>query len=122
MKNLRAKNVTGDKTIDIDLLIVPDAAITAGSNAVNISTGGLSILTDNLEWCDTPHNINWRSVLGRTAQGDAHPNSKIQEKDIPIIRQRIADGDTLESIGNDYGVSKHPIWAIKHRKWWKHVT
>ena len=41
MKNkypVRAVNETGDKTIDVQVLVVPDSAITAGSGAVNLAT------------------------------------------------------------------------------------
>lgn len=49
---VRAVNETGDKTIDVQVLVVPDSAITAGSGAVNLATAtgdvtGPSSSTDN---------------------------------------------------------------------------
>jgi hypothetical protein len=47
--------------------------------------------------------------------------AKLHESDIPNIRLRLAAGETLRSIGSDYGVSEALISAVRLRKIWRHV-
>lgn len=53
--------------------------------------------------------------------GSTTVNAKLTETDIPIIRQKLADGFTLNAVGKEFGVKTFAIWAIKHRKHWQHV-
>lgn len=76
---------------------------------------------DNLEWSDSLHNNQWRSVLGHTKQGSDHHNSKLTEQDIPVIRQMLADKIHIRTIAKHFNVSTYPIMSIKKNRWWKHV-
>lgn len=44
---------------------------------------------------------------------DLHPQTKISSSEIPAILHRIDAGETLQSIGETYGVLKTAIWRIK---------
>lgn len=46
---------------------------------------------------------------------DLHPKTKIPSSEIPSILRRIDAGETLEAIGNTYGVKKTAIWHIKKK-------
>lgn len=54
--------------------------------------------------------------------GSMNGRAKLTEKDIPIIRQRISDGENMSKISRDYDVSANCIYEIKIGKRWSHVT
>lgn len=58
--------------------------------------------------------------LQRLADG-THNSAKLTATQIPIIRQRLASGETGKSLAQEYGVSRVIISQIKHRKRWAHI-
>jgi hypothetical protein len=72
-------------------------------------------------------NLRYDTPAGNTAdkvrhgtipRGSCVHNAKLKESDIGVIRIRLANGETLLSIANDYGVDFTVISAIKRRKAW----
>ena len=53
-------------------------------------------------------------------KGNLHPNSKLKETDIPVIR-KLADSLSSPKIARQYGVSSSAIRFILERKTWKHI-
>jgi len=53
--------------------------------------------------------------------GNAHWQSKLQEKDIPIIFSLHNSGVSLERIAKKFYVSLGAIFKVVHRKTWSHV-
>lgn len=62
-----------------------------------------------------------RNDKERQAKGSVIGISKLTEKDIPIIRKRIANGETYRSIAKDYHISHVQISYINTGKTWSHV-
>ena len=58
---------------------------------------------------------NWNKGKG---YGSENGRAKLTEIDIPIIRQRLATGETQELIAADYGVNRATISYIKLNKTW----
>lgn len=80
-------------------------------------------LVGNLEWCTWSENTQHATELGLMPdnRGSRSYRSILTEEDIPIIRERLSNGDTSSSIGQDYGVSSAAIFDIKRKKSWKHI-
>ncbi len=57
----------------------------------------------------------------RVPRGALHGMSKITENDVRSIRVRIAAGERLQSIADDFHMTLQNIWQIKKRRTWKHV-
>ena len=57
----------------------------------------------------------------RMQRGEERAISKLRAEDIPAIRRRIGRGDSLASIGRDYGVRFQSIQAIRDGRTWTHV-
>lgn len=76
----------------------------------------------NLEYCSRNENIRHAYFVGLIGYGEKHHESKLKAFQIPLIRDRIALGDSLESIGRDFGVSGGAIGLIKRCKTWTHVA
>lgn len=88
--------------------------------------------------CDNPPCINpehlWlgddgantadRDVKGRQVAlvGESHGNSVLTEDDVRDIRRRFAAGESKQSIGDRYGVTRQNISYIVRRDTWKHVV
>lgn len=53
--------------------------------------------------------------------GSRHHAAKLKEEYIPVIRQRLANGETSKQIAATYGVSKSLIDFVRQGKIWKHV-
>lgn len=58
--------------------------------------------------------VNW-------ARGSRVGRSRLTEEDIPIIRSRLAKGETLRAIAKDYGVDNTSISQLKLGRTWSHV-
>lgn len=44
--------------------------------------------------------------------GERHPGAKIKDSDIPAIRARRANGETLSRIGRDYGITEQRVYQL----------
>ena len=53
--------------------------------------------------------------------GSKHGMAKLTESDIPIIRNKLSNGETCVSIAKLYGVSEGMIRHIKNNRSWTHV-
>jgi len=87
--------------------------------------------------CDTPNCINPTHLShgtqadniadmvakGRrvTVQGSAQKDAKLNELDIPVIRQMLKEGVSGYAISKKYKVSESAIRFIKQNRTWKHV-
>lgn len=54
-------------------------------------------------------------------QGSKHPNAKLKDADIPLIRKRISDGASYPIIAREFKVSPSRICAIKTGSSWAHI-
>jgi len=54
--------------------------------------------------------------------GANNGNAKLTESDVRTIRNKLDDGNSLASIGKEYGVTWQTIQAIKNRKTWDHLS
>lgn len=56
-----------------------------------------------------------------TLQGSKHPNAKLTEDQVLLIRQLAADGLTRDALEKRFGVSKKTISDIVCRKTWRQI-
>lgn len=79
----------------------------------------------NLEWCTSSENIKHAYVIGlrtpNSTKGSGIGNSKLTEKNIPIIRQMRKQGIFLKDIGSHFNVSYRTIWDVTSGRRWSHV-
>ena len=75
----------------------------------------------NLAWGTPLENMHDRKRHGTSMEGSKNPAAKLNEKDIPEIKRRLANGEFIRVIAADYNVSLYPIWAIKSGLKWKHT-
>lgn len=54
-------------------------------------------------------------------RGEANPQSKLNDQDIPIIRVRIGTGERLLAIADDFNVTASTISLIGRGRTWTHV-
>lgn len=54
-------------------------------------------------------------------RGSANVQAKLTEESVRIIRMRLNEGATQQSLANEFGVSQPVISSIALRKRWKHV-
>lgn len=54
-------------------------------------------------------------------KGEKHHFAKLKDADIPVIRERLAQGEAQKDIARDYGVISHTISDINTGKSWKHI-
>ncbi len=58
---------------------------------------------------------------GNAARGEAQGLSKLLEKDIVNIRERVYNGESYYDLAIEYGVSHATIYALCTGKTWKHI-
>jgi hypothetical protein len=71
---------------------------------------------------DHRDNMADRDAKDRVRHGSLHPRAKLTETDIPVIRARVAAGDTRRAIAADYGVSHAAIDKVASGQGWKRVA
>lgn len=63
---------------------------------------------------------SWMHAQNKAA-GTAAPVSKLTEDEVRAIRRRAAAGETQETLGREYGVSRSAVAQIVTRRTWAHV-
>lgn len=58
----------------------------------------------------------------KALKGSSNGNSKITEKDVKEIRQRVAEGEYASYIAPEYGISQSMISLIVRKESWRHVV
>ena len=58
---------------------------------------------------------------GNAARGENHGHSKLLEKDIVTIRERVFNGELYREIAKEYGVSHATIYSACVGKTWRHA-
>lgn len=58
---------------------------------------------------------------GNYRRGRDNGSAKLYEVDIPQIRKRVANGETLTKVASDYNVTRKTIRRIRDRERWAHV-
>jgi hypothetical protein len=59
---------------------------------------------------------------GRFKGGASSGNSKLSASDIPIVRARLASGESQTAIARDLRVTKQSISSVRMGRTWRHVT
>lgn len=75
----------------------------------------------NLRWASALENQTDRIRHNTKTRGSDVFGAKLDEASIPLIRERIANGERYPSIASDYGVSVSAICMIKLQRTWTHV-
>jgi len=57
----------------------------------------------------------------RMARGSAHGRAKLTERDIPVIRERLAAGDSHREIAKTFGISRSAVTNVNRGLFWRHV-
>lgn len=57
----------------------------------------------------------------RTTRGENNAQAKLTEKDVRIIRVRLAANETQRLIAAEFGVSRATIGLVGQRKFWSHI-
>ena len=53
--------------------------------------------------------------------GSSHGRAKLTERDIPVIRDLLAQGEMLKTVAERFGVAPETIGDIKHGRHWVHI-
>lgn len=67
-------------------------------------------------------NMQHRSDCNRcNLHGSLNGSAKLIEEDIPIIRERLSQGESQVMIAKSYGVTRQAIHSIDNQLTWRHV-
>ena len=75
----------------------------------------------NLEWGTHRENSADAAKHGTTAKGSRNAQAKLKESDIPIIRNRRAQGDSIAAIARAYSVSERAVDFVVQRVTWQWI-
>lgn len=77
----------------------------------------------NLRWGTHSENMQDSIRHGTTGmnRGVLNGHAKVSESDVAEIRQRRSAGDSLSTLGSEYGITKAAVKMICNRVTWKHV-
>ena len=93
----------------------------AGAMVVHNDGDRLNNRADNLRWASARENLFDCIRHNTLVHGSKHPGAKLTESDIPVIRARIAGGETPRAIARAFGVAQSTISQIKRRRAWRHA-
>jgi group I intron endonuclease len=63
-----------------------------------------------------------RAKIGAMKRGEGNHNAKLTEDDVRQIKQRLATGEMVRSIADDFGVDQSVVGKIKQGRRWTHVV
>ncbi len=67
-------------------------------------------------------NMDDKVARGRQARGSGNGMSRLNEKQVLEIIERVDFGETYRAVGARYGVTRQTIMNIVHGRSWKHLT
>ena len=77
---------------------------------------------ENLEWCSGSQNMKHAFDLGlQCNKGSKNSKAKLKDEDIPVIHKRLANGEHIKDIAEDYSVNNSTIKHIKYKRTWTHI-
>ncbi len=77
---------------------------------------------ENLRWVSPKENQAHRRLHGTHLEGEDAPGAKLTIETVKEIRLRAAGGMRLRDICKNMGLPRSNVWAIIHRKSWRHVA
>lgn len=103
--------------------IFANGPLPAGAHVLHRCDNPTCVNPAHLFLGDNADNVRDKVSKGRAKglKGEAHPNSKLTESDVRMIRMRLASGETCISIAKAFGVTDVLISYIKLGKAWSHV-
>ena len=66
-------------------------------------------------------NVKDRDERNRTAKGNNHFRSKLNEKQVKEIRIKLEQKILVVQIAKEYNINKNTVYSIKYNKNWKHI-
>jgi hypothetical protein len=75
-------------------------------------------LLSNLYWGTYQSNAADKIKNGNGVEGERHPLAKLTEDQVYHIR---ASSETGPALARKYGVTAPHIWAVRHRRCWRHI-
>lgn len=77
----------------------------------------------NLEWVNNSENQIHavKNNLINPNYGESHHNSKLSNKDVLIIRQKINDGESIKNLSKDYNISSSALCQIKFKRTYTNI-
>jgi len=66
-------------------------------------------------------NNRWMAAVGRSTRGERNPGARLAEADVVAIRERHADGASIRSLMESFGVSETTISEVVNRRRWRHI-
>ena len=76
---------------------------------------------DNLEWCTQFENMQHAFATGLKGRGEANPQAKLKEENIPEIRELLKQGFSDRAVGKLFRVNSGTIRSIRIGRNWNHV-
>lgn len=76
----------------------------------------------NLVWCTPAENCSHAVAVLKQRIGDKNHNARLSEKDVKVIRKRVANGEHQSVVANDFSITTSHANRIWLRKSWRHVV
>lgn len=84
-----------------------------------VNPGHLFLGTD----ADNVHDMDKKGRRVRIGQpGQAHPNAKLTDQQVALMRRKFKDGSTREELAAEFGVTAGNVWRIVTNRVWRHIA
>jgi len=82
----------------------------------------INCAASNLRWATHRENCADTVAHGRSTRGCRHPNRKLNDEAVRLIRADWNRGKTARAIASDFGISTMAAWRAATGQRWGHVT
>lgn len=93
----------------------------AGMQAAHLDGQPAHNVLMNLEWVTPKVNHSHKLLHGTHRFGDTAPRRTLHGKDIPEIRRRRLNGETLAALAREFGVQRAALCKVMKGLRWKHI-
>lgn len=106
------------------LLFIPNPHAKPSINHIDGDKANFEL--ENLEWCTHLENMRHAYETGLAkarpvGPGEASPASKLNDHKVREIKRRLMNGDTHQSLAQEFGVAKGTIGFIARGETWSHI-
>ena len=112
------------KTVTVHRLVIEafHGPCPEGLQCAHLDGNNVNNHSENLSWCSSKENHHQRIEHGKTGIGEKNGRAKLSKIEVIEMHERRLEGETLEALGQKYGVQKAAVWKIVHGHSWKHLN
>jgi predicted DNA-binding protein YlxM (UPF0122 family) len=122
-ENSKSSKLTNEQVLEIKKMLLNGVTLPEIEKLFSVTNSTVSAIKMGDRWSHvgTEMNDEIRKIKKRVIVGEQNYNTRLTKEKVLEIREKIANGQSCNSIAKEYGVTSRAIDMIHHRISWRHI-